>query len=238
MLLFLLKIHDRMSIININPEKKWVWSYLLHVGVSESARLCPYTLYGASNMAAERYLNLFSASLFFSPPVCRAEGDLNDGGHKFSPNSDSPLEPHKTCGEPFSCPCIAPNTHTYCTDANFGRATPWPTPDHNGDSSLSGSEDQSCWIRSPSAANPINLQEGPALLLIFTPSSVLCPSLLILYGLISLCFPFFRRLLWDLRSSMWLQWNWLQRRSTVGEDAVQSVVVLSIYSSCLLYNWM
>lgn len=211
-------------------------------------------------------------ALFFSPPVCRAEGDLTDGGHKFSPNSDSPLEPHKTCGELLLCPCMAPNTHTYCTDANFGRATPWPMPDHNGDSSLSGSEDQSCWIRSPSAANPINLQEElchcaipsshldiynlsrsdclrlllsdslfqlwPALLLIFTASYVLCPSFLILYGLISLSFPFFRRLLWDLRSSMWLQRNWLQRRSTVGEDAVQSVVVLSIYSSCLLYNWM
>uniref|UniRef100_H3C8R4 Capping protein regulator and myosin 1 linker 3 n=2 Tax=Tetraodon nigroviridis TaxID=99883 RepID=H3C8R4_TETNG len=32
------------------------------------------------------------------PPICRAEGDLADGNHKFSPNSESSLEPHKTCG--------------------------------------------------------------------------------------------------------------------------------------------
>lgn len=35
----------------------------------------------------------------------------------------------------------------------------WLSPNHNGYSSLSGSEDQSCWIHSPSAGNPINLQE-------------------------------------------------------------------------------
>lgn len=51
----------------------------------------------------------------------------------------------------------APNTHTYRRRRR--RATHRLTPDHNGDSSLSGSEDQSCWIHSPSAGNPINLQE-------------------------------------------------------------------------------
>lgn len=38
-----------------------------------------------------------------------------------------------------------------------------------------------------------------------------------------------RRFFRDLRSSLWLQRNWLQRRSAVGECAV-----LLIYSSCLL----
>ncbi|KAF1383345.1 hypothetical protein PFLUV_G00130960 [Perca fluviatilis] len=32
------------------------------------------------------------------PPICRAEGDLSEGSHKFSPNSESSLEPQKTCG--------------------------------------------------------------------------------------------------------------------------------------------
>ncbi|XP_023820943.1 capping protein, Arp2/3 and myosin-I linker protein 3 isoform X1 [Oryzias latipes] len=34
----------------------------------------------------------------YAPPICRAEGDLPDGNQKFSPNSESPLEPPKTCG--------------------------------------------------------------------------------------------------------------------------------------------
>uniref|UniRef100_A0A8C7YBA5 Capping protein regulator and myosin 1 linker 3 n=1 Tax=Oryzias sinensis TaxID=183150 RepID=A0A8C7YBA5_9TELE len=34
----------------------------------------------------------------YAPPICRAEGDLPDGSQKFSPNSESPLEPPKTCG--------------------------------------------------------------------------------------------------------------------------------------------
>uniref|UniRef100_A0AAQ5ZK43 CARMIL C-terminal domain-containing protein n=1 Tax=Amphiprion ocellaris TaxID=80972 RepID=A0AAQ5ZK43_AMPOC len=43
-------------------------------------------------------LNLFSRFLPFSPPICRAEEDLPDGTHKFSPNSETSLEPQKTCG--------------------------------------------------------------------------------------------------------------------------------------------
>uniref|UniRef100_I3JRD4 Capping protein regulator and myosin 1 linker 3 n=1 Tax=Oreochromis niloticus TaxID=8128 RepID=I3JRD4_ORENI len=38
------------------------------------------------------------SSLCFSPPICRAEGEMPDGSHKFSPNSESSLEPQKTCG--------------------------------------------------------------------------------------------------------------------------------------------
>lgn len=39
-------------------------------------------------------------------------------------------------------------------------------------------------------------------------------------------FCIFRRFFWDLRSAVWLQWNWLQRRSTVGEDTVQKLFCL------------
>lgn len=43
--------------------------------------------------------NILHLLLLRSPPICRAEGDVPDGSHKLSPNSDSSLETHKTCGE-------------------------------------------------------------------------------------------------------------------------------------------
>ncbi|XP_034558290.1 capping protein, Arp2/3 and myosin-I linker protein 3 isoform X3 [Notolabrus celidotus] len=46
------------------------------------------------NYALSRVFN----NSIYAPPICRAEGDLTDGSHKFSPNSDSSLEPQKTCG--------------------------------------------------------------------------------------------------------------------------------------------
>lgn len=42
--------------------------------------------------------NPFSPSSSFSPPICRAEGDVTDGSIKFSANSESSLDPQKTCG--------------------------------------------------------------------------------------------------------------------------------------------
>ncbi|KAM4728725.1 capping protein, Arp2/3 and myosin-I linker protein 3 isoform 3-T3 [Anableps anableps] len=46
------------------------------------------------NYALSRVFN----NSIYAPPICRAEGDLPDGSHKFSPNSESSLEPPKTCG--------------------------------------------------------------------------------------------------------------------------------------------
>lgn len=51
--------------------------------------------------------------LSYSPPICRAEGDLPDGSHKLSPNSESSLEPHKTCGEQLFCTYITPTTYAH-----------------------------------------------------------------------------------------------------------------------------
>ncbi|TWW72980.1 myosin-I linker protein 3 [Takifugu flavidus] len=49
---------------------------------------------GHINYALSRVFN----NSIYAPPVCRAEGELPDGNHQFSPNSESSLEPHKTCG--------------------------------------------------------------------------------------------------------------------------------------------
>nr|XP_019968766.1 PREDICTED: capping protein, Arp2/3 and myosin-I linker protein 3-like isoform X4 [Paralichthys olivaceus] len=46
------------------------------------------------NFALSRVFN----NSIYAPPICRAEGDLTDGIHKFSPTSESSLEPQKTCG--------------------------------------------------------------------------------------------------------------------------------------------
>ncbi|KAM9719685.1 capping protein, Arp2/3 and myosin-I linker protein 3 isoform 2-T2 [Menidia menidia] len=46
------------------------------------------------NYALSRVFN----NSIYAPPICRAEGDLPDGSHKFSPNSESSLEHPKTCG--------------------------------------------------------------------------------------------------------------------------------------------
>ncbi|TDH06083.1 hypothetical protein EPR50_G00130240 [Perca flavescens] len=46
------------------------------------------------NYALSRVFN----NSIYAPPICRAEGDLSEGSHKFSPNSESSLEPQKTCG--------------------------------------------------------------------------------------------------------------------------------------------
>uniref|UniRef100_A0A3Q3SD58 Capping protein regulator and myosin 1 linker 3 n=1 Tax=Mastacembelus armatus TaxID=205130 RepID=A0A3Q3SD58_9TELE len=46
------------------------------------------------NYALSRVFN----NSIYAPPICRAEGDLTDGSHTFSPNSESSLEPQKTCG--------------------------------------------------------------------------------------------------------------------------------------------
>ncbi|XP_038574673.1 capping protein, Arp2/3 and myosin-I linker protein 3 isoform X2 [Micropterus salmoides] len=46
------------------------------------------------NFALSRVFN----NSIYAPPICRAEGDLTDGSHKFSPNSESSLDPQKTCG--------------------------------------------------------------------------------------------------------------------------------------------
>ncbi|XP_074544479.1 capping protein, Arp2/3 and myosin-I linker protein 3 isoform X4 [Halichoeres trimaculatus] len=46
------------------------------------------------NYALSRVFN----NSIYAPPICRAEGDLTDGSHKFSPNSESSLETQKTCG--------------------------------------------------------------------------------------------------------------------------------------------
>ncbi|XP_041660282.1 capping protein, Arp2/3 and myosin-I linker protein 3 isoform X4 [Cheilinus undulatus] len=46
------------------------------------------------NYALSRVFN----NSIYAPPICRAEGDMSDGSHKFSPNSESSLEPQKTCG--------------------------------------------------------------------------------------------------------------------------------------------
>lgn len=153
------------------------------------------------------------------------------------------------------------------TDLQLSRSPPshWLSPNHNGYSSLSGSEDQSCWIHSPSAGNPINLQEElfhgatlsshlniysqpPWLSLLTNCASLFLTSSFIsrlhpsfsshhmspahLYSIFvpsylrwsdSLSSPSSRRFFWDLRSSLWLQRNWLQRRSAVGEDTIHAV---------------
>lgn len=65
-------------------------------------------------LALSSLLNPFTPFfLSYSPPICRAEGDLPDGSHKLSPNSESSLEPHKTCGEQLFCTYITPNTHAH-----------------------------------------------------------------------------------------------------------------------------
>uniref|UniRef100_A0A3P8TWI7 Capping protein regulator and myosin 1 linker 3 n=1 Tax=Amphiprion percula TaxID=161767 RepID=A0A3P8TWI7_AMPPE len=46
------------------------------------------------NYALSRVFN----NSIYAPPICRAEEDLPDGTHKFSPNSETSLEPQKTCG--------------------------------------------------------------------------------------------------------------------------------------------
>uniref|UniRef100_A0A3P9QFH1 Capping protein regulator and myosin 1 linker 3 n=1 Tax=Poecilia reticulata TaxID=8081 RepID=A0A3P9QFH1_POERE len=46
------------------------------------------------NYALSRVFN----NSIYAPPICRAEGDVPDGSQKFSPNSESSLEPPKTCG--------------------------------------------------------------------------------------------------------------------------------------------
>ncbi|XP_049889287.1 capping protein, Arp2/3 and myosin-I linker protein 3 isoform X2 [Epinephelus moara] len=46
------------------------------------------------NYALSRVFN----NSIYAPPICRAEGDITEGSHKFSPNSESSLEPQKTCG--------------------------------------------------------------------------------------------------------------------------------------------
>uniref|UniRef100_A0A3B5LL88 Capping protein regulator and myosin 1 linker 3 n=1 Tax=Xiphophorus couchianus TaxID=32473 RepID=A0A3B5LL88_9TELE len=46
------------------------------------------------NYALSRVFN----NSIYAPPICRAEGDVPDGSHKFSPNSESSLEAPKTCG--------------------------------------------------------------------------------------------------------------------------------------------
>lgn len=107
-------------------------------------------------------LTILPPFLSFSPPICRAEGDLTDGSRKFSPNSESSLEPQKTCGEQYFCLCCAKHIFIRtCTVVlqSIHSLTHWLTPNDVGDSFLSGSEDQSCWMHSPSSGNPINLQE-------------------------------------------------------------------------------
>ncbi|CAL8277875.1 unnamed protein product [Lota lota] len=49
---------------------------------------------GHINYALSRVFN----NSIYAPPICRAEGDVADGVHKFSPTSDSSLEAQKTCG--------------------------------------------------------------------------------------------------------------------------------------------
>nr|XP_040027129.1 capping protein, Arp2/3 and myosin-I linker protein 3 isoform X4 [Gasterosteus aculeatus aculeatus] len=49
---------------------------------------------GHINYALSRVFN----NSIYAPPICRAEGDLSEGSHKFSPNSESSLEAQKTCG--------------------------------------------------------------------------------------------------------------------------------------------
>ncbi|XP_056149842.1 capping protein, Arp2/3 and myosin-I linker protein 3 [Lampris incognitus] len=48
------------------------------------------------------YINYALSRVFnnsiYAPPICRAEVELSDGGHKFSPNSDSSPDTKKTCG--------------------------------------------------------------------------------------------------------------------------------------------
>uniref|UniRef100_A0A3B4GRY0 Leucine-rich repeat-containing protein 16B-like n=1 Tax=Pundamilia nyererei TaxID=303518 RepID=A0A3B4GRY0_9CICH len=46
------------------------------------------------NYALSRVFN----NSIYAPPICRAEGEMPDGSHKFSPNSESSLDPQKTCG--------------------------------------------------------------------------------------------------------------------------------------------
>uniref|UniRef100_A0A3B5A884 Capping protein regulator and myosin 1 linker 3 n=1 Tax=Stegastes partitus TaxID=144197 RepID=A0A3B5A884_9TELE len=46
------------------------------------------------NYALSRVFN----NSIYAPPICRAEEDVPDGTHKFSPNSETSLEPQKTCG--------------------------------------------------------------------------------------------------------------------------------------------
>ncbi|XP_061924804.1 LOW QUALITY PROTEIN: capping protein, Arp2/3 and myosin-I linker protein 3-like [Entelurus aequoreus] len=49
---------------------------------------------GHINYALARVFN----NSIYAPPICRADGDMSDGVHTFSPGSESPLDPQKTCG--------------------------------------------------------------------------------------------------------------------------------------------
>ncbi|XP_076018230.1 capping protein, Arp2/3 and myosin-I linker protein 3 [Genypterus blacodes] len=49
---------------------------------------------GHINYALSRVFN----NSIYAPPICRAEAEISDGGHKFSPNSEAALESQKTCG--------------------------------------------------------------------------------------------------------------------------------------------
>ncbi|CAL8322759.1 unnamed protein product [Arctogadus glacialis] len=49
---------------------------------------------GHINYALSRVFN----NSIYAPPICRAEGEVADSVHKFSPTSDSSLEAQKTCG--------------------------------------------------------------------------------------------------------------------------------------------
>ncbi|KAM9791599.1 capping protein, Arp2/3 and myosin-I linker protein 3 isoform 4-T4 [Syngnathus typhle] len=46
------------------------------------------------NYALSRVFN----NSIYAPPICRADGDVADGIHQYSPISESSLEPQKTCG--------------------------------------------------------------------------------------------------------------------------------------------
>ncbi|XP_057712862.1 capping protein, Arp2/3 and myosin-I linker protein 3 isoform X1 [Corythoichthys intestinalis] len=49
---------------------------------------------GHINYALSRIFN----NSIYAPPICRAEGDITDGIHTYSPISESSLDPQKTCG--------------------------------------------------------------------------------------------------------------------------------------------
>lgn len=112
---------------------------------------------------------------------------------------------------------------------------------------LNGPEGQSFWICSPSASNPINLRAGlfsgetlSSHLNIYGQPGALCQQTLpnssrlpspfirsspfhplpLLLSVTLWFIVFHRRFFRDLCSSLWLQWYWLQRGSSVGEDAV------------------
>ncbi len=152
------------------------------------------------NVAADSWV-AWTSLLSFSPPICRAEGDLSDGNRKFSPNSESSLEPQKTCGEQHFCLYRPKHTHTHIQTytavlQSIHPLTHWLAPNHVGDSSLSGSEDQSCWMHSPSAGNPINLQEE------LFHGAILSSHLNIYSQSVSLCWRSVSRSFWHPLSSL------------------------------------